>query len=369
MSFSFKAITDYLAQWAPLNYAEDWDNAGLQVGDEKKEVRKLLLALTPSENIINQAVNGGYDAIITHHPLLFKSIKSVTPKTAEGRKIIKLIQNDLVLASFHTNLDIAADGVNDCLANALGLENVMHFVPMGVEKYYKIVVYVPNEFKNLVREAVCAAGCGHVGNYKDCTFQAKGKGTFTPLDGTNPFIGKAGELTYTDEIRLETIVPESKLNMVLVAMIAAHPYEEPAYDVYELAKMGKKLSIGRIGYLPDELPLEDVLKHIAKVLNLEQLGYSGDLAKNVRKIALCGGSGGEYLANAQEAGADLYLTGDVKFHDYQKAEELGIALADGGHFATEKFILPQMREYLAAEFPDLEIDIAEERDFKQIMHI
>ena len=130
--------------------------------------------------------------------------------------------------------------------------------------------------------------------------------------------------------------------------------------------MGKKRSIGRIGYLPDELPLEDVLKHIAKVLNLEQLGYSGDLAKNVRKIALCGGSGGEYLANAQEAGADLYLTGDVKFHDYQKAEELGIALADGGHFATEKFILPQIKAFVEERFSGLIVDIAEEKDFKQV---
>lgn len=369
MSVSFKTIITAMAQWAPLAYAEEWDNVGLQVGDENQAINRVLLALTPSEDVIQKACSDNYDAVLTHHPLLFKGIKNVTTKSAEGRKIISLIKNEISLVSFHTNLDIAAGGVNDCLAKTLGLENIQHFVPMGMEKYYKIVVYVPVGFENKVRQALSQAGCGAIGNYSDCTFAAKGTGTFKPLEGTNPFNGEIGELTFADEVRLETIVPENKLNLAISAMIEAHPYEEVAYDVYELAQMGDKRSIGRLGDLSSEMSLKEVLEMIAEKLALSQLGYSGDLEQRIKKIALCGGSGCGYLANAQQMGADLYLTGDVKFHDYQKAEELGIALVDGGHFATEKFILEKMQAFLAQRFPELVIDIAEEKDFKQVFQV
>lgn len=366
MAFSFKAIIDEMNIWAPPEYAEEWDNVGLQVGDAAKEISKLLIALSPSEQVIEQAVRGGYDAILTHHPLLFKGIKNVTPKSAEGRKIISLIKHDISIAGFHTNLDIASGGVNDCLAKRLGLKNITHFVPTGVERYYKIVVYVPTEFENTLREAVCAAGCGYIGEYSDCTFAGRGQGTFKPLDGTNPFIGNIGELTFTDEVRLETVVSESKLNHALEAMLAVHPYEEPAYDIFELAKTGKKRSIGRIGYLPEEMSLEEFLRQTKEKLACTQLGYSGDLKAKVRKIALCGGSGCEYLSAAKKMGADVYLSGDAKFHDYQKAAEMGIALVDGGHFATEKFILPEIKAFLEERFGGLTVDIAEEKDFKQV---
>lgn len=369
MSVSFKTIITEMAQWAPLAYAEEWDNVGLQVGDENQAINCVLLALTPSEDVIQKACRDNYDAVLTHHPLLFKGVKNITTNSIEGRKIISLIKNGISLASFHTNLDIAAGGVNDCLAKTLGLENIQHFVPMGMEKYYKIVVYVPLEFKNLVQEALSQAGCGCVGSYSDCSFVSQGQSSFKPLEGTSPFIGKVGELTYTDEVRLETIVPENRLNQAILAMTIAHPYEEPAYDIFELAKRGNKRSIGRIGYLSQEMTLKEALALIAEKLSLSQVNYSGDLEQSVQKIALCGGSGCGYLANAQKMGADLYLTGDVKFHDYQKAEELGIALVDGGHFATEKFILEEMRAFLVQRFPTLEIDIAEEKDFKQVYQV
>ena len=364
MSVQVSTIINEMNIWAPLNWAEEWDNVGLQVGRREKKVTKALLALTPSEDVIKKAIEDNYDCIITHHPLIFKALKQITDQNIDGRKILALAQHDVALMSFHTNLDIAFGGVNDVLAEALGLENISSFVFSGKEKYYKLVVYVPDGYEEKVREAICANGAGWIGKYSDCSFKCKGEGTYRPLAGTNPFLGEENIISQADEWRLETIVPEGKINAVISAMLKAHPYEEVAYDIFEQSFIAKERSIGRVGYVKKECTLKDFLAQVAKNIGANNLSYSGDLNQKIKKVALCGGSGCSYLDEAKKINADVYLTGDVKFHDFQKAKELDIALIDGGHFQTEHLIVEKMQQYLLDKFPDVVFDIYHEQDFR-----
>ena len=364
MAVQVSTIIKEMSAWAPLHWAEEWDNVGLQVGKMTKEVKKVLLALTPSDDVIAKAVADNYDCVITHHPLLFKGLKQITDQSSDGRKVLALAEHDISLMSFHTNLDIAFGGVNDVLAQALALENISPFVFSGKEKYYKLVVYVPDGYEEKVREALCTNGAGWIGKYSDCTFRCQGKGTFKPLAETNPFIGAENMLSQADEWRLETIVPEGKIEKITTALKDAHPYEEAAYDIFEQAFIAKERSIGRIGYVKEECSLKDFLAQVSKAIGAANLSYNGDLNRKIKKVALCGGSGCSYLADAKKVKADVYLTGDVKYHDFQHAKELDIALIDGGHFHTEHLVVEKMHQYLTDRFSDVIFDCYNEEDFR-----
>ena len=364
MAVQVSTIIKEMNIWAPLSWAEDWDNVGLQVGRSDKNVKKALLALTPGADVIAKAIEDNYDCIITHHPLIFKALKQITDQSVDGRKVLALAQHDVALMSFHTNLDIAFGGVNDVLAEAIGLENISPFVFAGKEKYYKLVVYVPDGYEEEVREAICANGAGWIGKYSDCSFRCQGKGTFKPLEGTKPFLGEINNIHKADEWRLETIVPAGRLNNVIAAMLKAHPYEEAAYDVFEQAFSAKERSIGRVGEIAQECTLKEFLARVAKSTGAENLSYSGNLNRKLKKAALCGGSGCSYLTEAKKIGADVYLTGDVKFHDFQLAKELDIALIDGGHFHTEHLIVEKMKQYLQEKFPEVVFELYNEQDFR-----
>ena len=355
-----------LEQWAPLHYAEEWDNCGLQIGRRNKALQKVMVALTPGEAAIQAAVDATVDLLLTHHPMIFKPTKSVTTDTVLGQSIIKLIQNDINLYCAHTNLDIAGGGVNDVLAQALELQQVEPLADITREVCYKVVVYVPVGHEDAVRTAMCAAGAGCIGNYSDCTFQTKGTGTFLAQEGTNPFLGEQGMLEYAEEYRLETIVPQSMLTKVIQAMEKVHPYEEVAYDVFRLEQGGAARGIGRIGVLENAMPMEAFLAFVAKQLECTHLSYAGKQPKSVQKVALCGGSGISYLKAAKKAGADVYVTGDMKYHDAQLAEELGICVVDAGHFGTEKLIVKALASF--AETQGLKVVVFEEKDYLQHWH-
>ena len=334
---------------APKKLAESWDKPGLAIGDPEREVKKILVALDVIDPVVEEARRIGADMIVTHHPmLLFRKIESITADTLLGKRIFNLIQNNIAAFSAHTNLDIAAGGTNDVLAELAGLKNIEILEETWAESLKKIVAYVPMGHEQAVRDAMCGAGAGHIGAYSHCTFGAAGKGTFLPLEGTNPFLGEQGRLETADEIRLETIVPAEKVHAVVQAMLAAHPYEEAAYDIYPVEQTGKKEGIGRIGELPQEIPFREFAKQLKERLGLDAIRLVGDGEKPIKRVGLCTGAGVEFVSLAAAKGCDAYLTADIKYHEAQKAVEMGIAVADVTHYASEVLIVPVLQEKLQA---------------------
>jgi len=367
MSNGCQSLIRAIEEWAPLQLAEDWDNCGLQVGDRTQEIHKVFVALTPTLAVVERAIAAGADMIVTHHPLLFKPMKQITTDKEQGKIVHLLLKNGISLYSAHTNLDITVDGVNDVLAQRLDVRNLRPLADCTYETLYKLVVYVPTGYENQVRTAICGAGAGWIGGYSDCTFQGKGQGTFLPREGTNPFTGKVGELEFAEEYRLETVVPQSKLSAVLTAMESSHPYEEVAYDIFRLENKGACSGLGRIGELPTEMTSEEFLQYVSGKLGQPFLTYAGQAAK-IKKVALCGGSAASYMTAAKANGADAYVTGDVKYHDGQLAEELGILVIDAGHFATEQAIVEKLAEFLRKQNVEVVVD-TNEKDFLQHFHL
>ncbi len=347
MSVKVKDIMGVMETIAPAKLAEGWDKPGLAIGDPEKEVKKILVALDVIESVIEEAKCIGADMIVTHHPmLLFKKIESITADNPLGKRIYALIENGIAAFSAHTNLDVAEGGTNDVLAELAGLEEIEILEETWAQELKKIVAYVPVGYEEAVRSAMCEAGAGHIGAYSHCTFGAAGKGTFLPLEGTNPFLGEQGKLEVADEIRLETIVPAEKVNAVVKAMIAAHPYEEAAYDIYPVEQKGKKEGIGRMGELPEAVPFREFAEMLRKKLQLDHIRLVGDGDKLVKKVGLCTGAGVDFVSLAAAKGCDAYLTGDIKYHEAQKAVELGIAVADVTHYASEVLIVPVLQKKL-----------------------
>lgn len=349
MSARVKDIMNVMEQLAPKKLAEDWDRPGLAVGDPERKVKKVLVALDVIEPVIAEAKAIGADMIVTHHPmLLFKKIESITTETAVGRRIFGLIENGIAAFSAHTNLDVAKGGTNDVLAELIGLEHIEILEETWAESLRKIVVYVPVGYEDAVRDAMCEAGAGHIGAYSHCTFSAAGKGTFLPLEGTNPFLGEQGKLEMADEVRLETVVPVAGVNAVVRAMLAAHPYEEAAYDIYAVEQKGRREGIGRIGELPVAMPFDAFAEMLKEKLGLDAIRLVGEPHKIVKKIGLCTGAGTGFFALADAMGCDAYLTGDMKYHEAQEAVEKGLAVADVTHYASEVLIVPVLQRKIAA---------------------
>lgn len=343
---SCQTLVQILEKWAPKKLAMDWDNTGLAIGDLSGEVSRVLLTLTVTPKSVEFAAKNSYEMIISHHPLFFSPLKSLKRDTALGKIIYKAIKNDIVIYSAHTNLDVASGGINDILAERFNLEQVQVLKQTYRESLFKLVVFVPIAYADAVRNAMCDAGAGHIGNYSHCTFNTDGIGTFVPLAGTSPFIGEQNKLERTDEIRIETIVPEGILKRVINAMIKAHPYEEVAYDIYPLENPGKEFGLGRIGYVKEPITLKEFCKTVKHKLNIPYLRVIGDLNKKISKVALCGGAGADLIQAAAFFGADVLVTGDIKYHEALDAEDLGLAVIDAGHFATENIVLPALKEYL-----------------------
>ncbi len=349
MSEKVQRIIDIINKVASPRLAESWDNVGLLVGDYKAEVEKVMVSLDVTEKVLDEAIEEGAGLIISHHPLIFSSLKSIRADQFIGKMIMKAIQNGINIFAAHTNLDIANGGINDLLAGKIGLTKIQPLDVTSTDELYKIVVFIPEGHQEEVANAISDAGAGWIGNYSHSTFQTEGYGTFMPLEGTNPFIGREGELERVKEIRLETITPGSRLNRVINAMIKKHPYEEVAYDIYPLKNQGEKTGLGRIGYLPKPITLEEAIEKFKDVLEIPHLRYVGDLKRQIHKVALCSGSGADFINKATYAGADLYLTGDIKYHEAQRAESLGLALIDAGHFATEIICVPYLFNLLQEE--------------------
>lgn len=341
-------IVKVMEELAPLNLKESWDNPGLLAGSPRDEVTCIMTTLDVMMGTVEYAIEHGVDMIISHHPLMMKNtVQSLRTDTYDGEMFQKLLSHRIAVYSAHTNLDSADGGVNDVMARLLGLQHVRGLVPTLEDKLYKIAVYVPQTHADAVRAALGQSGAGYIGSYSDCSFSWQGTGRFKAHAGTHPFIGAVGEMASAQEECILTIAPKSRLQHVLRAMVAAHPYEEPAYDIYPVENKGHVYSMGRIGDWPDApAKAMDVLKQIKEIFRLDVLPYAGDPETMVCKVALLGGGGAGFISLAKEAGADLYLTGDVKYHDAQLAVKLGIVVADGSHYGTEVPVVTDLKERL-----------------------
>jgi dinuclear metal center YbgI/SA1388 family protein len=332
---------------APLSLSEEWDNSGLQVGDPTAEANRIMVALDPSPDVIASAIASSCQLLVTHHPLIFKPLKTISTASPLGRSIHSAIRSGLSIVSMHTNYDIATGGLNDLLAAKIGISGCVPLQVAAARDLLKLTVFVPDDHLEQVRVALLPH-TESLGNYRDCSFASTGEGTFTPLAGSEPFIGKVGVLQKVPEQRLELLVNRKKLPRAIKALLEAHPYEEPAFDVYALLNEGEKLGLGRIGRLKEAISLADFAGQIKKALSAPGLRYVGDPSVIVSKIALCSGSGASLLREAERAGADVLVTGDVKYHDARDASDLGIAMIDAGHFCTEIIMVHEIVERLGS---------------------
>ena len=323
-----------LNELAPFSLAEPWDNVGLLLGDQTMNVERIGIALDVTPQVLAQAAEKKINCLITHHPLLFEAQKRFTADLWPDKAVLELARRNIALVAMHTNLDKAAGGVNDCLAARLQLQRVR---PLIEEKLamQKLVVFVPETHAEQVAQAVTNAGAGRLGCYRDCTFRASGTGTFRPLDGSNPYIGKTGELSRVAEVRIETIMPESAADQVIAAMLLAHPYEEPAYDVYGLLTDFKQSGLGRIGEWEKPLSMQQAAALVKRLLSVATVRFT-DTGCLVKRVALCGGSGSDLWRIAKASGADLLITADCKYHEAQHAWLSPMNLLDLGHDDSER---------------------------------
>lgn len=323
-------IIGLMEKFSPKAYAMEGDKIGLQIGRLNKPIENVMITLDLLENVVDEAIEKNVQLIIAHHPPIFRPLQKIVTDTPQGRIIEKLLKHDIAVYAAHTNLDVASGGVNDLLAEAMGLENVELLVPTFEEKLKKLVVFVPKSHCDQVREALGNAGAGAIGNYSHCSFTGEGTGYFLPGENTNPFIGKAGELEAVNEERIETIFPDSLEKKILSALLKAHPYEEVAYDIYPLDNKGMELGLGRIGNVP-EMTLQDFVDHVKKVFGLNGVRVVGDLQAKVKKVAVLGGDGGKYWSQAKFKGADVFVTGDLYYHVAHDAMMSGLNIVDPGH--------------------------------------
>lgn len=357
MSVKCSHIFNLVEELAPLNLAEDWDNSGLQVGDRDLEVNCVLLALDIDLNVAAEAKKLGAGLIISHHPIFFKPIKSISFSSSQGELIHYLLLNQISVYATHTNLDISNQGVSQVFAERIGLKNLAVLQETGRESYYKVTVFVPKKHVGAVRKAMAEAGAGWIGNYSHCTFMTPGTGTFMPLEGASPFIGTKGVIEQVAEIKLETLVPEGRLSRVIQAMLEAHPYEEVAYDLYLLQNHGPPYGLGRVGTLNADMSFAQFALMVKEVLGLSTLRWGGLPEERVRKVAVCGGSGADLWEAAKKAGADTIVTGDIKYHTAQQMLAANLKFLDPGHYATEAVVLPMLQYFLEKRCRQLNMDI------------
>jgi dinuclear metal center YbgI/SA1388 family protein len=339
----------------PTHLAESWDNVGLQVGDPTSEAARIMVSLDATAAVIDEALSSNCQLLVTHHPLIFKPQKSISTATAQGALIHTAIRSGLAIISMHTNYDIAEGGLNDVLAGQLGLLDCRVLQVTSGQELVKLVVFVPEEHLDPVRSALLPHA-ESLGAYRDCSFAAPGEGTFTPLEGAKPTIGRIGTREEVREYRLELLIDREKLPQALKTLLAVHPYEEPAFDIYPLANSGIQRGLGRIGRLPETATLETYARLVAKQLDTPGVRFVGDPENRISKVALCSGGGSSVLRSAARIGAHVLVTGDIKYHDARDAEDLGIALIDAGHFPTEIIMAVAVQKQLQQKLQDSGFD-------------
>ncbi|GAE15516.1 Nif3-like dinuclear metal center hexameric protein [Bacteroides pyogenes] len=351
-----KEIVSALERFAPLPLQDGFDNAGLQIGLTDAEATGALLCLDVTEAVLDEAIALGYNLVIAHHPLMFKGCKSITGKDYVERCILKAIKNDIVVYAMHTNLDNARNGVNFKIAEKIGLKNLRVLAPKE-NSLLKLVTFVPVAEADKVRRALFAAGCGNIGNYDSCSYNSEGEGTFRANAEARPFCGEIGELHREPEVRIETILPVYKEREAVKALLNAHPYEEPAFDLYPLKNDWKQMGAGLVGELEEPETELEFLKRIKRIFEVECLRHNKLSGREIEKVALCGGAGAFLLPEAIRSGADVFITGEIKYHDYFGHEE-EILMAEIGHYESEQYTKEIFYSIIRDLFPNFTLQLS-----------
>lgn len=346
MSCRCKDIIRILEELAPGYLAEEWDNVGLLTGDPECNINKVIMTLDVTLDVVHEAIRENAQMIVSHHPILFHSIKKIDYSQPEMQVVRELIKNDICLYAMHTNLDAVKGGVNDCLAQTLGLRDISVLQKTSGEKYLKLIVYVPVDHVQPILDVLFDHGAGQTGAYSRCSYISEGTGTFFAEEGTHPYIGEVGEFNKTKEARIETIIPAAKAAAAVAAMKEKHPYEEPAYDLFPVESPSLQAGMGRIGNLESGLTFKDFCGMVKTKLQASHVLSSAKENVLVKRIAVCGGSGSDCIESAACKGADVLVTGDMKHHNWLYARDRGILVVDAGHYYTERVVIHPLIEHL-----------------------
>ncbi len=354
---TIKDITTCIEEIAPLNYAEGFDNVGLLVGDFKTEVSGVLVTLDTLENIVDEAIEKKCNLIVSFHPIIFSGLKKLNGKNYVERVIIKAIKNNIAIYAMHTALDNSFQGVNSKICEILGLRNKKILIPQK-STLKKLTTYAPIGAAEKVRQSLFKAGAGNVGNYNNCSFNAEGYGTFKGTENSNPVYGKKGELHQENETYISVIFEKHKERNILSALFESHPYEEVAYEIVSLENTNQEIGLGMIGELAQELSEVDFLNFLKSTMNSKGIRHSKLLGKPIKKVAVLGGSGSFAIEKAIEANADIYVTADIKYHEFYKAESK-LVIADIGHYESEQFTKNLLVDILTKKFLNFAIILSQ----------
>ena len=350
-------VIDLLEDFAPLKYAEDFDNVGLLVGDHSAEVSGALITLDTLEATVDEAIAKKCNLIISFHPIIFSGLKKLTGKDYVQRAVLKAIKNDIAIYAIHTALDNQHKGVNDMICEKLGLQNRQILIPRK-DSIKKLTTFVPTKDAEKVRKALFAAGAGSIGNYDNCSFNLIGKGSFKGNEDSNPVVGEKGKIHYEEESQIGITFPAHLESGILKNLFSSHPYEEVAYEIHSLENKNQHLGMGMIGELDTEMDEKVFLEQVKKTFKTGCVRHSKLLNKPIKKVAVLGGSGAFAIQNAKAAGADVYITADLKYHDFYKAEEK-LVLADIGHYESEQFTKNLLYSFLSKKISSFALILAD----------
>ncbi|MEM9000925.1 MAG: Nif3-like dinuclear metal center hexameric protein [Bacteroidota bacterium] len=350
-------VTHFLEELAPIQYAEDFDNVGLLVGDRNQEVTGILVTLDTLENVVDEAIAKKMNLIVSFHPIIFKGLKKLTGDTYVERVVMKALTNNISIYSIHTALDNSFHGVNAKICEVLGIQNPKILIPKP-RTIKKLVSYVPKANAEQLMKAIFKAGGGAIGNYTNCGFSVDGTGSFKPEKKANPTIGAIGKIHYQEEVQLNITYAVEKENRILAALFKNHPYEEVAYEVYSLDNNNQHIGMGMVGELETVMEEHQFLSWVKNRMNAKTIRHSHLLHKSVKKIAVLGGSGAFAIKAAQKAKADVFITADIKYHQFYEAEGT-LLLVDIGHFETEQFTKNLLVDFLTKKIPNFAIALSE----------
>jgi len=352
-----KDVIQQLEQWAPKAFQESYDNCGIQAGNGNMELTGVLISLDVTEKVIDEALQRQCNLIVSHHPLLFKGVKSITGNNDIERCLIKAIKHDMTLYAIHTNLDHVSNGVNYKIAQLLELQDLHTLVPK-TGLLSKLITYVPIEDKETVLTALFEAGAGEIGNYSSCAFRSDGVGSFKPNSSAHPVIGKANQLEQVPETKIETIFPTHLQSSIIRTLKKVHPYEEVAFDIFALQNDWDSIGAGMYGTLIKPMTVNEFNAHLKQKMNLKTFKFTAAFQGKIEKVAVCGGSGSFLLKNALGVGAQAFVTSDFKYHEFFDAEDK-ILVADIGHYESEVYTKDLIYDYLKEKFSNIAVLISE----------
>ena len=352
-----KDITNYIEELAPLNYAEDFDNVGLLVGNYSTKVSAVLVTLDTLEETVEEAIVKKCNLIVSFHPIIFSGLKKINGNSYVERVVLKAIKNDIAIYATHTALDNSKNGVSAKMCEVLSLQNTKILIPKkGIIK--KLTTYVPVKNADALRNSLFFAGAGNIGNYNNCSFNTEGDGTYKGNEDSNPVLGEKGKLHTEKETKISVVFESKNQAGILKALQENHPYEEIAYEIVTIENVHQNIGMGMIGELSSEMDEKDFLLYLKKTMKTDCVRHSALINKKIKKVAVLGGSGSFAISNAKKAGADAYVSADFKYHEFFKAEN-SILLADIGHYESEQFTKNLLVDYLTKKFSNFAVILSE----------